>query len=81
MNASFDWIKAFVPHTLDADALAEKLSRHVATVDGAHRLKAELAPFVVGQVMASEKIPDTKLSLNKVDDALRRLEDGSCAEW
>ena len=78
MNASFDWIKAFVPHTLDADALAEKLSRHVATVDGAHRLKAELAPFVVGQVMASEKIPDTKLSLNKVDDGSGTLLDVVC---
>jgi phenylalanyl-tRNA synthetase beta chain len=78
MNASHDWLKAFVPHDLDAEALAEKLSRHVATVDGLHRLKAELAPFVVGQVMASEKIPDTKLSFNKVDDGTGELLEVVC---
>ncbi len=78
MNASHDWLKAFVPHTLDADQLAEKLSRHVATVDGVLRLNAELAPFVVGQVMASEKIPDTKLSFNKVDDGSGELLEVVC---
>ena len=68
MNASFDWIRAFVPHALDAEQLAELLSRHVATVDAMHRLKAELAPFVLGRVLSSEKVPDTKLSFNMVDD-------------
>lgn len=78
MNASYDWIKAFVPHDLEVEALAEKLSRHVATVDALHRLKAELAPFVVGQVMSSEKIPDTKLSFNKVDDGTGELLEVVC---
>ncbi|MBI3792236.1 MAG: phenylalanine--tRNA ligase subunit beta, partial [Gemmatimonadetes bacterium] len=78
MNASHDWLKAFVPHALDAEQVAELLSRHVATVDGVHRLKAELAPFVVGQVVASEKIPDTKLSFNKVDDGSGELLEVVC---
>ena len=78
MNASYDWLKAFVPHDLDAETLAEKLSRHVATVDGLHRLKAELAAFVVGQVMASDKIPDTKLSFNRVDDGTGELLEVVC---
>ena len=43
MNASHEWLQAFVPHGLDATQLAELLSRHVATVDGLHHLKVELA--------------------------------------
>lgn len=78
MNASHDWIRAFVPHALAPEALAELLSRHVATVDGVERLKAELAPFVVARVVASEKIPETKLSFNKVDDGSGTLLEVVC---
>ena len=78
MNASHDWLRGFVPHTLSPEELGELLSRHVVTLDGLHRLKAELAPFVVGRVMTTEKIPDTKLSFNMVDDGSGTLLEVVC---
>ena len=78
MNASHDWLRGFVPHSLPPEELGEALSRHVVTLDGLHRLKAELAPFVVGRVMTSEKIPDTRLSFNMVDDGSGTLLEVVC---
>ncbi len=73
MIASHEWVRAFVPHDLDAQALGALLSAHVATLDGLEPLRAELAPFVVGQVVHSEAIPDTRLSFNRVDDGSGQL--------
>lgn len=67
MIASHDWLRAFVPHALDARQVGELLSKHVATLEGLAPVRADLAPFVVGQVVHSEKIPETRLSFNKVD--------------
>ena len=78
MNVSHEWLRGFVPHTRSAEAVGETLSRHVATLDGVHRLKAELAPFVVGLVVDTEKIPDTKLSFNHVDDGSGTLLEVVC---
>jgi phenylalanyl-tRNA synthetase beta chain len=78
MICSHAWLKAFVPHTLDAAALGELVGRHVATLDGLRALRADLVPFVVAQVVSSEKIPDTKLSFNKVDDGTGELLEVVC---
>ena len=78
MIVSHEWLKQFVPHTLSPVELGELLSRHVVTLDGLHALRADLAPFVVGRVVESEKIPETKLSFNKVDDGCGTLLDVVC---
>ena len=78
MIVSHEWLKQFVPHTLSAAELGELLSRHVVTLDGLRALRADLAPFVVGRVVESEKIPETKLSYNKVDDGSGTLLDVVC---
>ena len=78
MNISHDWLRAFVPHALSPEAVGELLSAHVATLDGIERLRADLAPIVVARVVASEQIPETKLSWNKVDDGSGTLLDVVC---
>ena len=78
MNISHEWLKQFVPHGLTAEAARDLITAHIATVEGFERPAAELEPFVVGQVMESEKIPDTKLSHNKVDDGTGTLLEVVC---
>lgn len=78
MIVSYDWLRAFVPHDLDAHALGNLLGAHVATLEGVERLRADLEPFVVGRVVESERIPDTKLSFNRVDDGSGALHDVVC---
>lgn len=68
MKISCDWLKEFVPHSLSPQAVGELLSDHAVTLDGVAPLRADLVPFVVARVLESEKIPETKLSFNKVDD-------------
>jgi phenylalanyl-tRNA synthetase beta chain len=78
MIASHEWMKAFVPHALPAAEVGRLLGAHVATLDGAEALRADLAPFVVARVVESERVPDTKLSANKVDDGSGALRDVVC---
>lgn len=78
MNISHEWLARFVPHGRTAEAIRDLLTAHVATVEGFEPLRADLAPFVVGQVVESEKIPDTKLSYNKVDDGSGTLFEVVC---
>ena len=78
MKISHDWLRGFVPHTLTAKAVGELLSRHVATLDGAGNRRADLAKIVVARVIASEKVPETRLSYNKVDDGSGTLLDVVC---
>ena len=78
MIVSHEWLRAFVPHALSAAQVGELLSAHVATLEGVEALRADLRPFVVGQVVASERIPDTKLSFNRVDDGSGDLLDVVC---
>jgi phenylalanyl-tRNA synthetase beta chain len=68
MKISCDWLRAFVPHALTPQAVGELLSNHTVTLDGIAPLRADLAPIVVARVVESERIPETKLSFNKVDD-------------
>ena len=78
MNISHDWLKAFVPHTLGAERVRDLLTAHVATVEGFEQLRADLAPFVVARVVETAKVPDTKLSFNKVDDGSGTLLEVVC---
>ena len=78
MNLSHDWLRAFVPHALTPQAVGELLSAHVATLDALDRLRADLAPIVIARVVASERIPETKLSFNQVDDGSGQLLDVVC---
>ncbi|HEU4632136.1 MAG TPA: phenylalanine--tRNA ligase subunit beta [Gemmatimonadaceae bacterium] len=78
MIVSYDWLRAFVPHALTAEALGELLGAHVATLDGIERVRADLEPFVVGRVLESERIPDTKLTINRVDDGTGVIHEVVC---
>jgi len=78
MKISHEWLARFVPHGREATAIRDLITAHVATVEGFERLRAELAPFVVGRVVESERIPETKLSFNKVDDGSGTLLDVVC---
>ena len=78
MNVSHEWLQAFVPHGQDAERIRDLLTAHVATVEGFERLRADLAPFVVARVVETEKVPDTKLSFNKVDDGSGTLLEVVC---
>lgn len=78
MNLSHEWLSRFVPHGKSAEQVRDLLTAHVATVEGFEALRADLAPIVVAQVVASEKVPDTKLSFNKVDDGSGELLEVIC---
>ncbi len=78
MNVSHEWLKAFVPHALSAEQVRDVLTAHAATVEGFERLRADLASFVVARVVETEKVPDTKLSFNKVDDGSGTLLEVVC---
>lgn len=78
MKLSFDWLTRFVPHGRSAADVRDLLTAHVATVEGFEPLLAGLAPFVVARVVETEKIPDTKLSFNKVDDGSGELLEVVC---
>ncbi|MFI5233581.1 MAG: phenylalanine--tRNA ligase subunit beta [Gemmatimonadales bacterium] len=78
MKISHEWLRAFVPHSLSPAEVGDLLSRHTATLDGLAPLRADLVPFVVARVIETEKIPDTKLSFNKVDDGSGTLLEVVC---
>jgi phenylalanyl-tRNA synthetase beta chain len=78
MKVSHEWLRAFVPHSLTPQAAGELLSDHAVTLDGIAPLRADLVPFVVARVIESEKISETKLSFNKVDDGTGTLLEVVC---
>lgn len=78
MKISHEWLRAFVPHALSPAEVGDLLSRHTATLDGLAPLRADLMPFVVARVIETEKIPETKLSFNKVDDGSGQLLEVVC---
>jgi phenylalanyl-tRNA synthetase beta chain len=78
MKISHEWLRAFVPHSLTPAAVGELLSDHTVTLDGVAPLRSDLVPFVVARVIESEKIPETKLSFNKVDDGSGALLEVVC---
>ncbi len=79
MIVSHEWLRGFVPHDLTAAAVGELLSRHVVTLDGLEPLRADLASFVVAEVVEAGPHPDSDhLSVTKVDDGSGTLLDVVC---
>lgn len=78
MNASYEWLRAFVPFDASPRELRDLVTAHTATVDEIVPLRADLAPIVVGRVVESERIPDTKLTANRVDAGTGELLEVVC---
>ncbi len=79
MIVSHRWLKAFVPHAHSADQVGELLSRHCVTLDGLRATRADLAQFVVAQVVERAPHPDSdRLSITRVDDGSGTLLDVVC---
>ncbi len=68
MNASYDWLRAFVAIDATPTQLGAFLTAHTATVDELVPLRADLAPIVVARVVQAEPHPDSNhLWFTKVD--------------
>jgi phenylalanyl-tRNA synthetase beta chain len=79
MNASVEWLKAFVDPGLSAVALRDLITAHTATVDELVPLRADLAPIVVGRVVEEGPHPDSDhLHITKVDIGTGELLDVVC---
>lgn len=78
MNASYEWLRAFVPFEASPRELRDLITAYTATVDELVTLREDLAPIVVARVVESEKIPETKLTANKVDAGTGELLDVVC---
>lgn len=79
MNASYEWLKAFVPFTESAEKLRDLITAHVTTVDELVSLREDLAPIVVARVVTEAPHPDSDhLHITKVDDGSGVLLDVVC---
>ena len=79
MIVSHEWLKQFVPHTRSAQEIGDALSRHCVTLDNIERLGAELASFVVAQVVEAGRHPNSDhLWVTKVDDGSGALLEVVC---
>ncbi len=79
MNASVDWLNAFVDTGLTATALRDLITAHTATVDELVALRADLAPIVIGRVVEASAHPDSDhLHVTKVDVGTGELLDVVC---
>jgi phenylalanyl-tRNA synthetase beta chain len=68
MNASLEWLSAFVDSGLSAAGMRDLLTARVATVDAVEPLRGDLASVVVGRVVTAERHPDSDhLWLTTVD--------------
>ncbi len=68
MNASYEWLKAFVPFQLTPTELRDLLTSRCATVDDVVSLRDDLRDVVVGRVVEVKRHPNSDhLWLTKVD--------------
>ena len=68
MNASYDWLRAFVEVDTTPPQLRDLLTAHAATVEELVSLRTDLAPIVVGRVVEAGRHPDSDhLWVTKVD--------------
>ncbi|GAC1418229.1 MAG: phenylalanine--tRNA ligase subunit beta [Gemmatimonadaceae bacterium] len=68
MNASYEWLRAFVPFSLSPSELRDLLTSRCATVDDLVALREDLRDVVIGRVVQVERHPNSDhLWLTKVD--------------
>src|SRR3954470_4276638 len=79
MNASVEWLNAFVDSGLSSAELRDLITAHTATVDELIALRADLAPIVVARVVEEAPHPDSDhLHVTKVDMGTGELLDVVC---
>ena len=79
MNASVEWLNAFLDAGKSAVELRDLLTSHTATVEELIALRADLAPIVVARVVEERAHPDSDhLHLTKVDAGSGELLDVVC---
>jgi phenylalanyl-tRNA synthetase beta chain len=79
MNASVEWLNAFLDSPRTARELRDLLTAHTATVEEMIALRADLAPIVVARVVEERAHPDSDhLHLTKVDMGSGELLDVVC---
>jgi phenylalanyl-tRNA synthetase beta chain len=79
MNASVEWLEAFVPTGKSASELRDLLTAHTATVEEMVALRGDLAPIVVARVVEEAAHPDSDhLHITKVDMGTGELLDVVC---
>ena len=79
MNASVEWLNAFLDAPRSARDLRDLLTAHTATVEEMIALRADLAPIVVARVVEVRPHPDSDhLHLTKVDMGTGELLDVVC---
>ena len=75
MNASYEWLRAFVAFDLSPAGLRDLLTNHSATVEELVSLRADLEPIVVARVLEAGRHPDSDhLWLTRVDAGGEPLE-------
>ncbi len=68
MNASYEWLRAFVPFTLTPGELRDLLTSRCATVDDLVAVREDLRDVVIGRVVEAAKHPNSDhLWVTKVD--------------
>ena len=79
MNASVEWLNAFLDTEKSAVELRDLLTSHTATVEELIALRADLEPIVVARVVEERPHPDSDhLHLTKVDAGGGELLDVVC---
>jgi phenylalanyl-tRNA synthetase beta chain len=79
MNASYNWLKAFVDFQETPEQLRDLLTSRVVTVDELKMLRADLANIVVARVVEEGPHPDSDhLHVTKVDAGTGELLDVVC---
>lgn len=79
MNASYEWLRAFVNFDLTPAELADLLTRRCATVEGIVAMRADLGDIVIARVVEAGPHPNSDhLWMTKVDAGGSELLDVVC---
>jgi phenylalanyl-tRNA synthetase beta chain len=79
MNASYEWLRAFVPFDLTPAELRDLITSRCATVDELVPLRADLDRIVVARVVEAKRHPNSDhLWVTKVDAGTGSLTDVVC---
>ena len=79
MNASYEWLRTFVPFKLSPAELRDLLTSRCATVDDLVSLREDLRDIVIGRVVEAARHPNSDhLWLTKVDAGGGTLVDVVC---